>query len=248
MLFMQQEKMHLVVFDIDGTLTATNRVDNECFVSAMQEVLQITDIDTDWTKYGNVTDRGCLEEIVQKHKGRCGTETELNRVKRRHIALLRERAESDAELFRSIRGAHETIERLKMLPNVRIALATGAWLESALIKLRSARFTMESISLATCDDSISREEIIRIAEARALQGAAFRFQTRTFVGDAVWDVQAAARLSYEFIGVYADSKADRLRAEGARWLISDYGNGEIFFKILEGIWNAEAPTRTTEVN
>jgi hydroxymethylpyrimidine pyrophosphatase-like HAD family hydrolase len=44
---MQQEKMHLVVFDIDGTLTATNKVDNECFVHAMQEVLQINDIDTE---------------------------------------------------------------------------------------------------------------------------------------------------------------------------------------------------------
>ena len=150
---MQQEKMHLVVFDIDGTLTATNKVDNECFVLAMQEVLQITDIDTDWTKYRNVTDQGCLEEIVHRHKRRYGTETELNRVKQRHLALLQERADSDAKLFRSIAGAHETIERLKMLPNVRIALATGAWLESAQIKLRTARFTMEGIPMATCNDS-----------------------------------------------------------------------------------------------
>jgi phosphoglycolate phosphatase-like HAD superfamily hydrolase len=234
---MQQEKMHLVVFDIDGTLTATNNVDNECFVLALQEVLQITDIDTDWTKYRNVTDQGCLEEIVHRHKRRYGTETELNRVKQRHLVLLQDRADSDAKLFRSIPGAHETIERLKMLPNVRIALATGAWLESAQIKLRTARFTMEGIPMATCNDSISREEIIRIAEARAIQTAGVRFETKTYVGDAVWDLQAASRLSYQFIGVYADSKAERLRAEGARQLISDYRNGEIFFKILRGIWN-----------
>jgi phosphoglycolate phosphatase-like HAD superfamily hydrolase len=234
---MQQEKMHLVVFDIDGTLTATNKVDNECFVLAMQEGLQITDIDTDWTKYRNVTDQGCLEEIVYRHKRRYGTQTELNRVKQRHLVLLQGRADSDAKLFRSIAGAHETIERLKMLPNVRIALATGAWLESAQIKLRTARFTMEGIPMATCNDSISREEIIRIAESRAIQTAGARFETKTYVGDAVWDLQAASRLSYQFIGVYADSKAERLRAEGARQLISDYGNGEIFFKILERIWN-----------
>jgi phosphoglycolate phosphatase-like HAD superfamily hydrolase len=234
---MDQEKMHLIVFDIDGTLTATNKVDNECFVFAMQEVLRISDIDTDWTNYKNVTDQGCFEEIVQKHKGRCGTETELNRVKRHHLALLRERANTDVELFSSIPGARETIERLKKLPKVRIALATGAWLESAEIKLRAARFTVEGIPMATCNDSISREEVIRIAEARAIQMAGVRFETKTYVGDAVWDLRAASRLSYEFIGVYADSKAERLRAEGARQLISDYGNGEIFFRILERIWN-----------
>jgi hypothetical protein len=96
---------------------------------------------------------------------------------------------------------------------------------------------MEGIPMATCNDSISREEIIRIAEARAIQRAGVRFETKTYVGDAVWDLQAASRLSYQFIGVYADSEAERLRAEGARQLISDYRNGEIFFKILEGIWN-----------
>jgi phosphoglycolate phosphatase-like HAD superfamily hydrolase len=96
---------------------------------------------------------------------------------------------------------------------------------------------MEGIPMATCNDSISREKIIRIAETRAIQTAGARFETKTYVGDAVWDLQAASRLSYQFIGVYADSKAERLRAEGARQLISDYRNGEIFFKILEGIWN-----------
>ena len=231
--------MHLVVFDIDGTLTSTNVVDNECFVIALQEVLQITDIDTDWGKYKHVTDQGCFEEIVEKHKGRRSTKSELGRVKQLHLRLLRDRMESEAESCRPIAGALEAIEHLRKQSNACVAFATGAWLESAQIKLRAARFKTEGIPMATCDDSVSREEIIRIAEARAIQTVGMRFQTKTYVGDAVWDKQAAHRLSYQFIGVYADSDAERLRGEGVKWLISDYGNGDLFFKILEGIWNGE---------
>jgi hypothetical protein len=131
-----------------------------------------------------------------------------------------------------------TNEALRYAANALSESVAYTWLPTlSLIGQPTARFTMEGIPMATCNDSISREKIIRIAEARAIQTAGVRFETKTYVGDAVWDLQAASRLSYQFIGVYADSKAERLRAEGARRLISDYKNGKIFFKILEGIWN-----------
>ena len=40
--------MRLVIFDIDGTLTETMKVDEECFVRSFAEVFGFTDIDTDW--------------------------------------------------------------------------------------------------------------------------------------------------------------------------------------------------------
>jgi beta-phosphoglucomutase-like phosphatase (HAD superfamily) len=47
--------MHLVMFDIDGTLTETMKVDEECFVRSFAEVFGFTDIDADWSHYPHVT-------------------------------------------------------------------------------------------------------------------------------------------------------------------------------------------------
>ena len=71
------EEMNLVLFDIDGTLARTNAVSSECFVEAMAQALQVTEVNTDLSTYKNVTERGCFDEIMASHKGRPGTEDEL---------------------------------------------------------------------------------------------------------------------------------------------------------------------------
>jgi beta-phosphoglucomutase-like phosphatase (HAD superfamily) len=38
--------MHLVMFDIDGTLTKTVRIDEECFARSFSDVFGLSDIDT----------------------------------------------------------------------------------------------------------------------------------------------------------------------------------------------------------
>ena len=62
--------MNLVMFDVDGTLTATTAVDHLCYVQAVTEALGIRNFDTNWTQYRNVTDQGCLEEIILTHARR----------------------------------------------------------------------------------------------------------------------------------------------------------------------------------
>ena len=39
--------MHLIIFDIDGTLTETIKIDEECFVRSFKDVFGFADIDTD---------------------------------------------------------------------------------------------------------------------------------------------------------------------------------------------------------
>src|SRR6516162_1489083 len=43
--------MRLVIFDIDGTLTQTMKVDADCFVRSLAEVCGFRDVDTDWSGY-----------------------------------------------------------------------------------------------------------------------------------------------------------------------------------------------------
>jgi beta-phosphoglucomutase-like phosphatase (HAD superfamily) len=244
--------MNLVIFDIDGTLTRTNAVNDLCLVRALSDVLQIEAVNTDWTQYNNVTDRGSLEEIVLFHKGRPATPEELSSVKNRHVELLKHHAQSDPTLFAPVPGAAEMLTDLISRPGAAVALATGSWLESAEIKLRSAGLAYDRIPLATSNDALSRDEIITLAESRAGEPmAAGGFCTKTSVGDAPWDVHAADRLGYNFIGIAQGDHTDNLRDAGATKIVPDFTDGH-FLRMLESIWRAEqgaapdSPRRTGE--
>lgn len=91
--------MILVMFDIDGTLTKTNNIDTQCYVQAIRDILSIVEINTNWTTYKNVTDQGCLEEIVLAHRGRSIQIEESVDIKNHHVELLRKNAEANSEFF-----------------------------------------------------------------------------------------------------------------------------------------------------
>jgi phosphoglycolate phosphatase-like HAD superfamily hydrolase len=226
--------MNLVMFDIDGTLTRTNDVDIRCFVQAVENVLGIRNIDTEWNHYAHATDEGCLQEIIARNSLHPVNPADLMRVRERHFQLLRQSASSDESLFRAIPGAREILADLQAQENITVAFATGAWLESVIIKLNYARIDLNNIALATSNDAISREQIMQISEKRANKtGEAFT--TRIYVGDAVWDVQAAIRLGYHFIGVASGPEADVLQSKGARWIVPDYSDRNRFLSILNEI-------------
>ncbi len=62
--------MKLVVFDLDGTLTRTSRVDSECYERALLEVAGVRDPRTDWSTYEHATDTGIVDEIFRERFGR----------------------------------------------------------------------------------------------------------------------------------------------------------------------------------
>jgi phosphoglycolate phosphatase-like HAD superfamily hydrolase len=228
--------MNLVLFDIDGTLTRTNTISSECFVEAMAQTFQITDVDTDWSTYRNVTEWGCFDEILESYKGRPGTEEEMAAFKTCFLRLLRDRADSKNALFRPISGAGNILEALKSRVDVAVALATGAWLESAEIKLRRAGLDVENMPIITGNDAPTREQILKIAEEKVGAEAGVPFDTKTYVGDAPWDLKAAAHLGFHFIGVGAGKRAELLRLQGAKWVIADFGPPEVFLGILKHIF------------
>ena len=62
--------MHLIIFDIDGTLTETMKIDEECFVRSFKEVFGFADIDTDWSHYPHTTDSSIFHEFYVSRRGR----------------------------------------------------------------------------------------------------------------------------------------------------------------------------------
>ena len=203
---------HLVVFDIDGTLTRTNDLDGRCYAQALGERLGAP-IDTDWAAYRHATDTGIAAEAFERHVGRAPTARELAAVRDRLLALLREADEAVQE----VPGAAALLHALRGTPRVGMAIATGCWRESAEWKLRSAALPAEGLAMATADDSPSREEIILLAARRA--GVAF--DRTVYVGDGPWDLAATRRLGIAFVGVAADRDPALLRGLGAPHVLPD---------------------------
>jgi phosphoglycolate phosphatase-like HAD superfamily hydrolase len=78
-----------------------------------------------------------------------------------------------------------------------------------------------------------------IAETRAKNMIEVLFRTKTYVGDAAWDVEAAANLKYNFIGVGSGTRSELLRDMGASQIVPDLNQAGAFLQILDEIWDAK---------
>ena len=157
--------MPLAIFDIDGTLTRTTALDDNCYVRAIEAGLGVSGFDTDWANYAHATDSGLLEEIARRTLGRGPTPEEWLRVRRVFLELLAVAA-GRAGAVTQVAGAGALLQLLAAR-GWGVALATGAWRPSATIKLSTAGLAWEGLPLATADDHAERAEIVKRAAARA---------------------------------------------------------------------------------
>ncbi len=240
--------MHLVMFDLDGTLLRSNTLDVRCFSGALKAVLGVEAINGDWGAFKYVTDEGIIAEIAAGKLNRPATPAEMAVLKARVLDLLRTQAQTCREEFAPIPGALETVAALRDLPACGVAVATGCWRESARLKLATAGFDLRSLPLGSCDDSHRREEIMRAGHRRALERFGVgRFETVTYVGDAPWDLRASRAMGYHFIGVGFYGTEEALRREGATDVVTDYSDRAAFFETLKRIWGgSSSPPSMTE--
>ena len=117
--------MHLVMFDIDGTLTETTKVDEECFVRAFLDVSGFDDIDTDWSHYRHTTDSGIFHDVYSSRTGRLPTDQDVSRFRQHFVQLLA--ATSSQSPFAPVAGAYRLLTRLAQAGSYRVSLATGSW-------------------------------------------------------------------------------------------------------------------------
>lgn len=189
--------MHVVCFDIDGTLVSSSGFDGELYEEAIRDVLGV-ELRSDLSQYENVSDGGILAEILENfpdadERTRLARDVQVNFVNRtkRYVA-------DNPHLIREVPGAVALVEVLRKSPKVGVCIATGGWAETAALKLRAIGLEPSSLAIATSTDAVRRTEIMRLAESRATHGVVRR---RTYFGDAVWDQKAAAELGYDFVAV-----------------------------------------------
>ncbi|HEV3243874.1 MAG TPA: HAD family hydrolase [Chthoniobacterales bacterium] len=216
------------MFDIDGTLTKTMKVDEECFVRSFKDVFGFADIDTDWSHYPRTTDSGIFHDLFTSRIGRLPTAQEVSRFRQHFIQLLT--AALAQSSYAPIAGANRLLSLLAQGGSHRVSLATGGWRDSARLKMASAGMCFDDHPAASADDALDRESIMRISKQRAAARYGGSFACTVYVGDGVWDARACRSVGIPFIGIGTESQATRLSAEGAVCVFPDLSDADIFLR------------------
>jgi len=187
--------VHAVIFDIDGTLLQSAAVDETLYRQSVTSVLGPVRFRPSLHDYEFVTDSGILSQILNDNSLRMDLE-ETTEIKARFISALARHIQENGP-FQEVPGAKNMLDRLSSSSAHSVAIATGGWLDSALLKLKSANFDLSRFPLATSDDSFDRTEIMQLALSRL--GSEFR--SITYYGDGPWDRDACMALGWKFVAV-----------------------------------------------
>jgi phosphoglycolate phosphatase-like HAD superfamily hydrolase len=224
---MSHQNTNLVIFDIDGTLVDTNRVDEDCFVRAFAQTFGISLIKTNWVDYPHVTDSGITYQIFQEQWNRTPSDEELTKFKKCFCNLLNEAFHEHPNSLAEISGALKVFNELKQDGDWQVAIATGGWRNSALLKLEKANFEITDVPFASADDGIAREDIINTIIEPA------KFKKIVLIGDGIWDFQIAAKLGLAFIGIGDEKIAKKLIDVGCDRVFKNFRAIENIKSVLE---------------
>lgn len=185
--------LHLVMFDIDGTLIKSCGFDADCFCEAVRDVTG-HELNTDWESYKNITDAGILDEFISQ-KGLDEKRESLHRsVKEKFTQLVESYLISSPAC--EVEGSIHFLKYLQSREDVEIAIATGGWEQTAKAKLKSAGFDISGVAFASSTDHYQRIGVMQVAESRCQFQS---FVSKTYFGDGVWDKQACEDLAYNFV-------------------------------------------------
>ena len=223
--------MIFVIFDIDGTLTNTKRVEDKCFKKAFKETFNINIDRQKWEDINYVTDWGITEEIIQREMNRLPSPLEYLRMISNFMTNLSMERAYDETQFLEVAGAKSFFDHLNLIDEIQVGIATGSWEQSALFKLDLINLDVSGVSFSNSSFHKSREAITLdvVSQLRIKSGNPERI---IYFGDGEWDFQSCKNLEIEFVGIDVENDG-KLRKIGAPFVFADYLNiKEILDKIF----------------
>lgn len=199
--------MKLLIFDIDGTLTNTKQVDDECFIATFEERYGVKLGEVDWNKFQNVTDTALFQDIYFSLFEKNPSQAEMEAFRWDFLKRFEIQFKTNPHLFQEVKGAANFLKHCETQRNIRVALATGAWRHSAIFKLMTADIPYQWLILSHADNFIRRHDIIldAIAQCKEKYSTDF-FEHIVYFGDGKWDFETTRDLEIPFIGI--DVKGD----------------------------------------
>jgi len=226
----------LVIFDVDGTLVKSVKIDTQCFVQSIEDSFSIKNIDTRWHMYKHATDSNIFEEIFENSLSRKPTSSEIQQHVEKFTYLLKECFEKDKTLLKEIPGAQKTLAKLKIHPTWKVAIATGGWQKSTVLKLTLAGIDFDEFPFVSASEEKVREDIVKRCIKNSKKYYVMEdFDKIVIVGDLLWDVKTAYNLKLGFIGINEPSVFKSIRRCSS---MRDFNDFSTFITLLE---NAQIP-------
>lgn len=216
----------MIVFDVDGTLIGGEETDWKCFDASFVEAAGFRLTSTFFSSLKEVTAQAIVHQALDGKTPREKQRIET-RTRQGYVARLERAIQDNPEAFPPIEGAICLLRNLKSR-GVQIAIATGDWEESSILKLSAAGIPFQDIPMATSSEHYRRADII-VSSVKKAGGDLLRC---VYVGDGHWDLMASNSLGIPFIG--CGTKLERLEQHGAKYILKRFDIGE-FWSTLENI-------------
>ncbi len=213
----------LFIFDIDGTLTDSTRMDNVAFLETFYELYKIDLSNEKWSEYNHVTDVGLCHEIIKKFKGKMLSKAALAKIHKRFCNKVKTHILK--EPITEINGASNFLQQLKDR-HMAVAMATGGWRKTAIMKLQSAGIPFDPFTLATSNDNHKRRTIMNVAIARAQFEYQKEFNSFLYFGDGTWDAKTCQEMNIPMVGVVPESNVALSSYDSVKLLIKDFENSQ----------------------
>lgn len=234
---MNQSKT-LVIFDIDGTLLYSNRVDSQCFADAYFDIYKKPFPSINWSNYPHVTDHNIFRYVIKEQFGRIAPLEEIEDFQAEFVLRLKEKRNQAPEEFNEIPGAKKAVNNLLDDDNYVIGIATGGWFQPAKIKLHHIGFNIEDMIVSCADGKETREDIIQVVLDCVL--ARQQISRTVYVGDAPWDVRTTRNMQMNFVGIRRNGDQEALLGMGASHVLNNYHNYDNF---RDAIHNCTPPQK-----
>lgn len=215
--------MKYVIFDIDGTLTNTKKVEEKCFMEAFETTFHLNINDQKWEDLDNVTDWGITEEILLRERQRKPTPSEYQSMVSNFIRLLKKERSRDRSQFNEVKGAYDFFHQLKSTGGIELGIATGSWEKSACIKLESIGIDPMASCFSNSDYYKSREKITTAVIDQLNKQTGATPERIIYFGDGEWDLKTCINLGIDFIGIDV-AEDGKLRRMGAKTVFKDYSD------------------------
>ncbi len=217
-------RVHLILFDIDGTLLLCGRQVKEIFAAALEEVFDRTG-ELEGYDFSGKTDTQIAGDLLAS-AGLTAEEIEEGMPRVKEVYLDKLGRELDGEKMRLLAGVEDLLQKLEARADVCLGLLTGNWEQGARIKLSRFDLNWYFPFGAFGDEQTDRMELPPLALERAQEhtGQSFEPAQTVIVGDSVLDVACARAHGIRALAVATGkTPAEELERAGADCVISDLG-------------------------
>ena len=217
--------MKFIIFDIDGTLTNTKKVEDKCFMKSFEKTFKIDIWNQKWEHLKHVTDWGITEEIIQRAWNRNPSDDEYELMISNFVANLNTERVKDKSQFSEVPGARDFFLRLNEMEEFSLGIATGSWEKSAELKLETIGIALDGICFSNSNHHKSREAITQDVIDQLTEKTKSSPKQIIYFGDGEWDYKTCQNLGIEFIGIDIENDG-KLHRLGVKTIFRDYTNSK----------------------